>query len=392
METFLQIVAKDIYAKHGKDLSRIAVVFPNKRAGLFFNEHLAAECDQPLWSPAYLSISELLQSLSTLRLADPVRLICELYTIFGRETKSEESLDDFYFWGELLISDFDDVDKNMVDADKLFQNLKNLKDIMDDFEFLDKEQEKAIQQFFLNFSIERHTELKQKFISMWDALGGIYNGFHERLANMGIAYEGMLYRDAINNLDTDKLPYDKYVFVGFNVLNKVETQLFKQLQKAGKALFYWDYDYFYINPHGTSHRHVAGHEAGMFIRKNLIDFPSELDSDVFDNLLKPKSVNYISASTENAQARYLPEWIRSTMTENEKENAIVLCNETLLLPVLHSIPEGVQHVNITMGFPLAQTPAYTFVDALLELQTAGYNSSTGRYTHAAVQTDRKSVV
>jgi len=444
METFLQIVAKDIYAKHGKDLSRIAVVFPNKRAGLFFNEHLAAECDQPLWSPAYLSISELLQSLSTLRLADPVRLICELYTIFGRETKSEESLDDFYFWGELLISDFDDVDKNMVDADKLFQNLKNLKDIMDDFEFLDKEQEKAIQQFFLNFSIERHTELKQKFISMWDALGGIYNGFHERLANEGIAYEGMLYRDAINNLDTDKLPYEKYVFVGFNVLNKVETQLFKQLQKAGKALFYWDYDHFYVNS-----RHEAGttslrglarsnpggeaplpdsldchgselprndvplknltevpsreevvedhsphgnlgvaprHEAGMFIRKNLVDFPSELDSDVFDNLLKPKTVNYISASTENAQARYLPEWIRSTMTENEKENAIVLCNETLLLPVLHSIPEGVQHVNITMGFPLAQTPAYTFVDALLELQTAGYNSSTGRYTHAAVQT------
>lgn len=382
METFLQIVAKDLYSKYGQDLSRVAVVFPNKRAGLFFNEHLAAETNQPLWSPAYLSISELLQSLSTLRLADPVRLICELYAIFGRETKSDESLDDFYFWGELLISDFDDVDKNLVDADKLFQNLKNLKDIMDDFEFLDKEQEEAIQQFFLNFSIERHTQLKQKFISMWDALGGIYNGFHERLENEGIAYEGMLYRDAINKLDTDKLPYDKYVFVGFNVLNKVETQLFKQLQQAGKALFYWDYDTFYV---GQEQQHVRQHEAGTFIRRNLKDFPSQLDGDVFNNLLKPKTVNYISASTENAQARYLPEWIRSTLTPNEKENAVVLCNETLLLPVLHSIPKEVQNVNITMGFPLAQTPAYTFVDALLELQTTGYNSSTGRYTHATVQ-------
>lgn len=381
-ETFLQIVAKHLYSKHGNDLSRIAIVFPNKRAGLFFNEHLAAESDLPLWSPAYLSISELLQSLSMLRLADPVKLICELYTIFGQETKSEESLDEFYFWGELLISDFDDVDKNLVDADRLFQNLKNLKDIMDDFEFLDKEQEEAIQQFFLNFSIERHTELKQKFISMWDALGNIYNGFRERLFNEGIAYEGMLYRDAIEKLNTDKLPYDKYVFVGFNVLNKVESQLFKSLQQAGKALFYWDYDTFYVDLKDQNERK---HEAGTFIRRNLENFPSQLTKPVFDNLLKEKNVTYISASTENAQARYLPEWIRSTVTEKEKESAVVLCNEALLLPVLHSIPENIKNVNITMGFPLSQTPAYTFVDTLLELQTTGYNSNTGRFTHATVQ-------
>jgi CRISPR/Cas system-associated exonuclease Cas4 (RecB family) len=377
--TFLQLVAKDIYAKHGEDLSRMAVVFPNKRAGLFFNDYLAAESGRPLWSPAYLSISELLQSLSTLRLADPVRLICELYAIFGRETGSSESLDDFYFWGELMISDFDDVDKNLVDTGKLFRNLRNLKEMTDNLDFLDEEQEKAIRQFFLNFSIERHTALKQKFISIWDALGGIYNGFHERLANEGLAYEGMLYRDAIDRLDTGHLPYDKYVFVGFNVLNRAETRLFKLLQQAEKALFYWDYDEFYA---GRERRH----EAGTFIRKNLEEFPSQLAGDAFDNLLKPKTVRYISASTENAQARYLPEWIRSTLKGEEKENAVVLCNEALLLPVLHSIPENVENINITMGFPLAQTPAYAFVDALLELQTAGYNNRTGRYTHTAVQT------
>ena len=385
MNSFLQIVAKDLYAKYGDDLSRVAVVFPNKRAGLFFNEHLATETDQPLWSPAYLSISELLQSLSALRLADPVRLICELYTIFGQETQSNESLDDFYFWGELLISDFDDVDKNLVDADKLFLNLKNLKEIMDNFEFLDEEQEKAIQQFFLNFSIDRRTELKQKFISMWDVLRKIYNTFHQRLSTLGIAYEGMLYRDAINKLDADKLPYDVYVFVGFNVLNKVETQLFKQLQSAGKALFYWDYDIYYTTPHGNLPAAPRCSEAGIFIRKNMEMFPSALQGDVFNNLSQPKTIQYISASTENAQARYIPQWVRSTLTGDEKENAIVLCNEALLLPILHSIPEEVENVNITMGFPLAQTPAYTFVDTLLELQTTGYNGNTGRYTHAMVQ-------
>lgn len=155
MKTFLQLVAQDLYCKIGNDLSRTAIIFPNKRASLFFNEHLANQSDQPLWSPAYLSISELFQHLSVLKLGDPIRLVCELYKIFREETNSDESLDDFYFWGELLISDFDDVDKNLVHADKLFTNLQDLKNVMDDYEFLDQEQEQAIQQFFQNFSIEK---------------------------------------------------------------------------------------------------------------------------------------------------------------------------------------------------------------------------------------------
>ena len=122
MKTFLQLVAHDLYAKIGNDLSRTAIVFPNKRASLFFNEYLAAETDRPLWSPAYVSISELFRQLSPLKSGDPIRLVCELYKVFREETHSEETLDDFYFWGELLISDFDDVDKNLVDADKLFSN------------------------------------------------------------------------------------------------------------------------------------------------------------------------------------------------------------------------------------------------------------------------------
>ena len=147
METFLQLVARDLYAKIGNDLSRTAIVFPNKRASLFFNEYLATETDRPLWSPAYVSISELFRQLSPLKSGDPIRLVCELYKVFREETRSEETLDDFYFWGELLISDFDDVDKNLVDADKLFSNLQELKNIMDDYDFLDQEQEEAIRQF-----------------------------------------------------------------------------------------------------------------------------------------------------------------------------------------------------------------------------------------------------
>ena len=386
METFLQLVAHDLYSKIGNDLSRTAIVFPNKRASLFFNEYLAAESDCPIWSPAYVNISELFRQLSTLKLGDPIRLVCELYKVFREETHSEEPLDDFYFWGELLISDFDDVDKNLVDADKLFTNLQDLKNIMDSYDFLDKEQEEAIQQFFQNFSIEKRTELKAKFISLWDKLGDIYQRYHTNLTQAGIAYEGMMYRKVMEHLDTDRLRYDRYVFVGFNVLNRVETEFFRRLQDAGKAMFYWDYDVFYTRlPHEQKPPYV--HEAGEFILRNLKIFPNQLPETVFDRLRNPKQIRYISAPTENAQARYLPEWIRGVYKLGEikeKENAVVLCNEALLLPVLHSIPAEVKNVNITMGFPLAQTPVYSYINALLEMQTTGYRADTGRYTYETV--------
>lgn len=391
METFLQLAAHDLYTKIGNDLSRTAIVFPNKRASLFFNEHLAAESDRPIWSPAYVSISELFRRLSPLKPGDPIRLVCELYKVFREETHSEEPLDEFYFWGELLISDFDDVDKNLVDADKLFTNLQDLKNIMDDYDFLDKEQEEAIQQFFQNFSIEKRTELKTKFISLWDKLGDIYRHYRTNLTSLGIAYEGMMYRNVMEQLDADQLHYDRYVFVGFNVLNKVEIEFFRRLQDAGKALFYWDYDVFYTHL-PREQKPPYTHEAGEFILRNLKIFPNQLSDSSFDVLRKPKKVRFISAPTENAQARYLPEWVREitedSKTKNEvlkeKENAVVLCNETLLLPVLHSIPSDVKNVNITMGFPLAQTPVYSFINSLVEMQTTGYRSDTGRYTYETV--------
>lgn len=391
MQTFLQLVAQDLYQKIGNDLSRVAIVFPNKRASLFFNEYLAMQSDRPIWSPAYVSISELFRQLSPWKSGDPIRLVCELYKVFREETRSEETLDDFYFWGELLISDFDDVDKNLVDADRLFSNLQDLKNIMDDYDFLDSEQEEAIRQFFQNFSIERRTQLKEKFISLWDKLGDIYHHYRHNLAELGIAYEGMMYRYVMEELQPDKLKYEHYVFVGFNVLNKVETKFFERLREAGKALFYWDYDIFYTRlPRENTPPYT--HEAGEFILRNLKIFPNELPEAVFDTLRKPKNVRFISAPTENAQARYLPEWIRSVTKRNlpetpvkEKENAVVLCNEALLLPVLHSIPFEVKNVNITMGFPLAQTPVYSFVSALIELQTTGYRRDTGRYQYEAVQ-------
>ena len=210
MESFLKQVATNLYSRKGGNLTKTAVVFPNKRAGLFFNEYLARQTDKPIWCPTYISISDLFRELSSYEVADPIKLVCELYKVFQQETQSKESLDDFYFWGELLISDFDDADKNLVKTDQLFNNLHDLKALMNDYTFMDKEQEAAIQQFFHNFSIEKRTALKERFISMWDVLGNIYNRFKANLKEQRIAYEGMLYREAIENLNTETLPYETW--------------------------------------------------------------------------------------------------------------------------------------------------------------------------------------
>ncbi len=386
METFLQLVAQDLYKKTGNDLSRTVVVFPNKRASLFFNEQLAAQSDRPLWSPTYVSISDLFRQLSPWKAGDPIRLVCELYRVFREETKSEETLDDFYFWGELLISDFDDVDKNLVDADRLFGNLQDLKNIMDIPDYLSQEQEEAIQEFFRNFSIEKRTELKEKFISLWDKLGDIYRHYRKRLAELGIAYEGMMYRQVMEELNTQRLDYDRYVFVGFNVLNRVEQAFFLRLQEAGKAWFYWDYDVFYTRRPSEANPPYK-HEAGEFILRNLKLFPNQLPESCLNVMSRPKQIRFLSAPTENAQARFLPQWMKGLELlegAQQKENAVVLCNEAMLVPVLHTLPEEVKDVNITMGFPLAQTPVYSYINALTELQTDGYRADSGRYVYEAV--------
>lgn len=383
METFLKIVAKDLYAKCDGDLSRTAIIFPNKRAGLFFDQWLAQCTDKPIWTPVYMTISELLRGLSASIVADPIRLVCTLYQVFCQEIKDEdqgeeETLDNFFFWGEMLIADFDDLDKNLVDADRLFSNLKDLHELIDDHSFLTDEQVDSLKMFFQNFSIEKDTELKRRFMVLWNNLGSIYHKFRETLSQEGLAYEGQLYRDAVENMDTSRLSYDRYVFVGFNVLNKVEQELFSKLKGIGKAMFYWDYDKLYTEQ--------AGNEAGVFIKQNLVNFPNELDDEsLFMNLSKPKTIEYIAASTENAQAGYVPDWLKTNLTKKENETAVVLCNESLLQSVLHTLPsEQIKALNITMGYPLSGTPIHSLITILADLYTDGYDKASGRYHHRHV--------
>ena len=377
MKSFLTYVAEDIIQKYGTDLSRTAVVFPNKRASLFLNEHLARLTNgKPLWSPAYITISELFRQQSSLTVADPIKLVCDLHKSFCLHTGSDETLDKFYGWGQLLISDFDDIDKNMADAERVFANLRDIHEL-DDLSYLTDEQRQLLKHFFSHFTEEHETELKQRFLRLWSHFTDIYHDFNERLAQQGLAYEGALYRSVVtNNQETiTNNSYDRYLFVGFNLLQKVEQQLFSQLQKEGKARFYWDFDDYYMQQH----------EAGRFIASYLSYFPNELDSqreDIYKNFQQPKDITYLAAPTEHIQARYVSKWLRDQQRYKDgRRTAIVLCNEQLLPTVIHCLPDEVEKVNITTGYPLSQTPVASFIQRYYDMVLGGNSTRLVRLFH-----------
>lgn len=373
MKSFLDIVAQDIIKKYGTNLSDIAIVFPNKRASLFLNESLMRQVSQPIWCPAYITISDLFRQHSDLKVGDPIKLVCDLHKTFVSCTGIEETLDHFFGWGQLLIADFDDIDKNMAEADKLFANLKDIHEY-DDISYLTDEQKKMIHQFFSNFSEDHNSELKKRFLQLWSHFLDIYTQFNERLTAQGLAYEGSLYRQVVND-ESIQFKYKKYLFVGFNMMQEVEQRLCDRLQKAGKAAFYWDYDLYYMN---------GNHEAGHYIRQYLKYDPNELanlpEKEYFNNLNQEKEITYISAPTENIQARYVHQWLsENNRCQAGRKTAVVLADESLLQTVIHSLPAEAQTVNITIGYPLQQTPFYSLVQQLIKLQTLGHPKGSDTY-------------
>ena len=364
MEQFLKTVAQDLYGKYGAQgggLAHITVVFPNRRARLFFDDWLSVCSQQPVWSPQYTTIEELFQSQSDLRPADRIEMVTLLHKIYQEVLHTDESLDSFWSWGELMLADFDDVDRNLAPADQLFSLLREQRELSDT-SFLTDEQRKALEQFFGEMKDAQPTQLREHYQAVWSVLGTIYERFGKLLNDKGIGYNGMIQRRVISNLDTNRLTAGKYAFVGFNSLDGAERELFRAIQKAGKALFYWDYDPAYTES-------SLLHEAGRFLRDNLREFPNELPRERFDGMHNAR-LTIVEASTDNAQARFIPQWLESLNIEKAgKETAIVLADENLLQPVLHSIPqERVGNVNITMGYQLSETSLYNLVNALIDMQ------------------------
>ena len=364
MKTFLEYVAEDIIRKYGTDLSGLTVVFPNKRARLFLNEALVRLAKRPVWSPTYLTISQLFRSQSELTVADPVKLVCDLHRSYTEVTGFDESLDRFYGWGQLLLTDFDDIDKHMVAADKVFTNLRDYREF-DDVSYLSQEQREVIRKFFSNFSDDHNTILKEHFLRLWSRMGDIYHNFNRRLADQQLAYEGALYRQVAERLQKSPDSGDfegRYLFVGFNMLQTVEQRLFTYLKNEGKACFYWDFDHYYMHT-----------EACHFISQYLSDFPNELpvdNGDIYRNFQRDKQISLGTAPTEDIQARYISEWLQADpqRIDDGRRTAIVLCDEALLPTIVRCLPDDVEHVNITTGYPLQQSYVASLVERLIRQQ------------------------
>lgn len=373
--SFLKYVAEDLIRKFGTRLSNVAVVFPNKRASLFLNDHLARIADRPIWSPSYITISELFRHHSPRAIADPIKLVCDLHRVFTAVTNKVETLDQFFAWGQLLLADFDDIDKNMADPRRVFANVRDLHEL-DDTSYLSAEQKELLAKFFANFQPDKNdSQLKQKFLLIWDNLFKIYTDFNARLSEQGLAYEGSLYRE-VASMENIDFQHDTYIFVGFNMLQKVEQRLFDRLKQQGRARFYWNFDDYYMREQ---------HESGHFIRQYLAAYPNELvnsDERIYRNLSRPKDITYVSAKTNNIQARFVSQWLRKdgkNRIADGRDTAIVLCDESLLQTVVHSLPPEVKKVNITAGYPLAQSPFAALVNQLIALQTDGYDTKRKRF-------------
>ncbi|BAX80987.1 PD-(D/E)XK nuclease family protein [Labilibaculum antarcticum] len=372
MNSFLRELTGELYEKYGSNLSNCMLVFPNRRAGLFFSKYLNELIEQPVWAPKILTINDFFKTHSQLQTEDNLGLLFRLYKIYIQRMEVSESFDEFYHWGEMLLGDFDDLDKYRVNAKHLFQNLAEEKEIDNLFDYLTEEQIVAIQSFWSSFRPENYSEHQKEFVKLWENLYPIYSDFRDELQSEGLAYEGMASRKLVDELESGKINIkeDRVLFIGFNALNRCEKNLFDELKRQDKADFYWDYDESYLkNPF---------HEAGLFMRENIKRFPSPKTNIRFDNIKNNKTkIEFVSLSSEVGQAKYAHAVVEEFCTNSEyalEETAIVLADEELLLPVLHSIPKIAKNVNVTMGYPAKNTPVASLLRLVIDLQKSVKNS------------------
>ena len=367
MKPFLYQVASLFYEKWGAEVSRLAFVFPNRRTGLFFQKYLSEVADIPLFSPTILTINDLFIQLSGKQSADRISMLFILYDIYIRQSGSTETFDEFLYWGEMLLNDFDDIDKYMANARMLFSNVTDLREIENDFDFLSDEQIAAIRSFWSSFYPRGDTPNQQQFLAVWQVLYDLYEEFRATLAAEGKGYEGMIFREVVESMERGEspdLPYERIVFVGLNALSVSEERFLAQLQKREIADFYWDY----VSDKVTD----PDNKASYFVSRNLKSFPSSMKLPPEEKVKTEIEVIGIPSGIGQAKHVYtlLSDWCKEAEMSSEEalRTAVILPDEHLLIPVLNAIPEQIRRINVTMGYPLAGTPVASLIEYILALQ------------------------
>lgn len=361
MEAFLEKIAAHITEKYGSGMGRLCIVLPNRRAGLFLRKHLAEKVTEPVWSPVIFSIEDFVKELSGYQLPDPVDLLFEFYQVYLQNTQTDvQSFEDFGKWAPVLLNDFNEVDSYLVEGKDLFANLKNIKNIE-------------------NWSLagETLTEFQKNYLNWWDRLGAYYHEFRKRLLSKNMGYQGMAYRSVAKDigltpaLSRGEGDWSKIIFAGFNALNTAEEKIISALLQRGDAEIFWDADAYYT---GNSLQ-----EAGKFIRKYRKTLSAPFSKDVLweeNNLSAGKKNIFIIGCAKNVmQAKTAGSILSEQGKEAIEKTAVVLADEKLLNPVLNSLPDNVDTVNITMGISLSKTPIADYFDLVFNLHE---NSKGGK--------------
>lgn len=368
MTPFLKQVARH-YMQTPAEISRLCFVFPNRRALRFFEHYLGQEiaaCGSgPLISPQLYTVNDFFYTAAGARVTGRVPLLIELHRCYAALNPAAEPLNDFIFWGDTILGDFDDVDKYLVRADHLFTNVSDLKAMQDDWSWLTETQREAVRRFTRHFLTPG--SVKDSFLSIWRILLPLYEQFNETLRQKGMWYEGMVYRHLCRRLEDtpavdimkERFPWaEKFVFVGLNALNECEKTLMRRLRNAGLAEFCWDWSSEFIR---DSHN-----KSSFFLADFVKEFPQAFEPD--PEGLPQCEFNALSVPGGILQAKQLPELLRRCTPTPGIETAVVLPDENLLIPVLNSIPPEIQKLNVTMGYPIGGSQAGVLLSDLGELQ------------------------
>ena len=366
MTPFLEQLAQRYYHTYGEELSEFAFVFPNRRAGLFFRKALAKVANKPLFAPDIVAINDLFLKESTLLQADKITLLFTLYNSFKKVVNEEETFDTFLFLGDMLLSDFNEIDKYLIDAKQLFQNISDIKDIEGDLSWMSEEQKNIIKQFWGYFLKEHGRNLETQFVEMWSGLFTLYKTFRDDLRAQGIGYDGMIFREVAESKTPLAATYKRVIFVGFNALTATEEQIFKKYQQLGIGDYYFDYQ--------SPEIRTVGNVANQFIPENEAKFHSEFELDK-PNANLERHIELIAIPSDVGQTKQVYTILEELQSKQQEQvglkTAIVLPDEQLLIPMLHAIPESIDTINITMGYPLSLTPIAALMDHLAALQKNG---------------------
>ncbi|MFA6712450.1 MAG: PD-(D/E)XK nuclease family protein [Bacteroidales bacterium] len=374
---FLNQVAKFFCKEEGSRIKDICFVFPNRRSSLFFQKYIGLYSEKPVLSPVLYTINDLFYDLSGLKFVDKIESLYVLYTHYIRLSGSSESFDEFVFWGDVLLNDFDDVDKYMADAKMLFANVKDIKDLDSGYDFLSVGQISAIRQFWGNFlPYDSENKKKKIFKETWDILYNLYVDFRADLTSKGVAYEGMIYRyvaetvQSCEDSDSRKVlfsklkKYSKIVFVGQNALNKCEKVLLGAIRDLFDGDFYWDY-------YGDMVTDPTN-KSSLFMSENVDIFPSKYKIEA-SPITDRQTFELISVPSAVGQTKKVAELLKNLP---EESTAVILPDENLLFPLLNSIPvsddkdvsHGIRNINVTMGYSLSSSNVSTFMNIIEALQ------------------------